>query len=137
VLPGENLEPIQREVLPASGEAWASPAEFIQPAEQTGERVSAEQRDSIESQRGQGQPLEADTRQRFEQAYGQPLDDVRIHTGPAAHATAQSLNAIAFASGTDLFFTQNTYEPGSPQGLSLIGHELAHIIQQQYGVPGD
>src|SRR5207249_463607 len=75
--------------------------------------------------------------QRFEQAYGQPLDDVRIHSGPAAHATAQSLNAIAFASGSDLFFTENTYEPASQSGLSLLGHELAHVIQQQYGVAGD
>jgi Domain of unknown function (DUF4157) len=137
MLPTDTFASVQREVLRATGEEWASPAEFIQPSEPGGERVSAEQRDSIENQRGQGRPLEPQTRQRFEQAYGQPLDDVRIHTGPAAHATAQSLNAIAFASGSDLFFTQNTYEPASPPGLSLIGHELAHVIQQQYGVPGD
>lgn len=137
ILPGETLVPIQREVLRASGDEWQPPSAFVQPMEPTGERVSPEQRDSIESQRGQGRPLEPETRQRFEQAYGQPLDDVRVHTGPAAESTAQSLNAIAFASGQDLFFTQNTYEPNSPQGLSLIGHELAHVIQQQYGVPGD
>ena len=72
------------------------------------------------------------TRQRFEQAYGQPLDDVRVHR-PTAAAAAESLNAIAFASGENLFFTQNTYAPDNPQGLSLLGHELAHVIQQQYG----
>jgi len=137
VLPAERVEPIQREVLRATSEEWAATAELVQPPEPGGERVSAEQRDSIESQRGQGRPLEPETRQRFEQAYGQPLDEVRIHTGPAAQATTQSLNAIAFASGSDLFFSQNTYEPGSSQGLSLIGHELAHVIQQQYGVAGD
>ena len=138
ILPDEEAPaPIQRQALPALGEDWSSPAELVQPADRSGERVSAEQRAAIESQRGQGRPLEPETRQRFEQAYGQPLADVRIHTGPTADATAASLNAIAFASGSDLFFTQNTYAPDSPQGLTLIGHELAHVIQQQYGVAGD
>ena len=137
VLPNEAFAPIQREVRLASRSDWAAPEEFVRPAAPSDEHVSREQRDSIERQRGQGQPLEPETRQRFEQAYGQPLDDVRIHTGAAAHATAQSLNAIAFASGADLFFTQNTFQLDSPPGLSLLGHELAHVIQQQYGVPGD
>ena len=137
ILPPERLSPVQRESAQTLGQDWASPAELVQPAKPTVERISVEQREAIESQRGQGRQLEPETRQRFEQAYGQPLDQVRVHTGPIAHATSASLNAIAFASGSDLFFTQNSYAPDSPQGLSLIGHELAHVIQQQYGVAGD
>ena len=141
ILPAESQSPVQREAAETLGQDWAAPAELVRPAEPpaepAGERVSVVQREAIESQRGQGLPLEPETRERFERAYGQPLDDVRIHTGPTAHATSASLNAIAFASGSDLFFTQNSYAPESPQGLSLIGHELAHVIQQQYGVPGE
>ena len=137
VLPGSALEPVQRAVTRPLETEWAAPSDFVRAPEAAGERVTPAQRETIESQRGQGQPLEPETRQRFEQAYGQPLDEVRVHTGPAAHAAAESLNAIAFASGTDLFFTQNTFAPDSAQGLSLLGHELAHVIQQQYGVAGD
>ena len=136
VLASVEATPVQRDLGPGT-EEWASPSELVQPPSQGGERVTSDQRQLIEDQRGQGRPLEPATRQQFEQAYGQPLGDVRVHTGASAHAVAQSLNAIAFATGNDLFFTQNTYTPNRAEGLALIGHELAHVIQQQYGVSGD
>ncbi len=134
VLPFPEGPPVLRTLEPG---AAAGMRELAEPPAVGGERVSPEQRAAIESQRGQGAPLAPEVRQRFEQSYGQTLADVRIHTGQAAHTTAQSLNAIAFASGADLFFSQSTFRPDSPQGLGLIGHELAHVVQQQYGVPGD
>ncbi|MCC7359482.1 MAG: DUF4157 domain-containing protein [Anaerolineales bacterium] len=131
--------PVLRELVPyapvwRAAEEPAAPGAAPAPSE---ERVSPVQRAAIESQRGQGRPLEPAVRQRFESAYGASLNDVRVHTGQAAHATTQSLNAIAFASGPDLFFAHNTYQPQSGAGLGLLGHELAHVVQQQYGVAGD
>jgi hypothetical protein len=134
ILPAVEGPPIQRELRPGTP---AGLGELVEPAAPPGERVTPAQRQAIESQRGQGQPLAPEIRQRFEPAYGQTLAGVRVHTGQAAHAAAESLNAIAFASGADLFFTQSAFQPSSPQGLNLIGHELAHVVQQQYGLPGD
>jgi len=139
VLPPSEAYPVLRELIPYAP-VWRQPQEDTPPgraAAPSEERVTAVQRAAIEGLRGQGQPLEPSVRQQFEGAYGTPLNDVRVYTGQAAHDTAQSLNAIAFASGPDLFFSQNTYQPHSGQGLGLIGHELAHVVQQQYGVAGD
>ena len=140
VLPASEYYPVLRELVPYAP-VWRqaeadTPINRAIPAASE-ERVTPVQRAEIEAQRGQGQPLAPGLRQQFEGAYGASLNEVRVHTGQAAHETAQSLNAIAFASGPDLFFSQNTYQPQSPQGLGLIGHELAHVVQQQYGVAGD
>jgi hypothetical protein len=138
VLPSGPFFPVQRSIAPFS--AVAAPPEVFagpRPLEAAGERVTPVQRASIEQQRGQGQPLEPGLRQHFEATLGASLAEVRVHTGQAAHITTQSLNAIAFASGADVFFTQSAFEPHTPQGLGLIGHELAHVVQQQYGLPGD
>lgn len=134
ILPTVEGPPIQRELRPGTP---AGLGELVEPSAPPGERVTPAQRQAIEGQRGQGQPLAPEIRQRFEPVYGQSLAGVRVHTGQAAHTAAESLNAIAFASGSDLFFTQSAFQPSTPQGLSLIGHELAHVVQQQYGLPGD
>lgn len=136
ILPEAEFDPVQRALAP-DAPAWSAPGDFAAPGAPAGERVMPAQRTSIESQRGQGQPLQPELRERFETAYGASLGEVRVHTGQSAHSAAESLNAIAFASGHDVFFTQNAFRPDTLPGLGLIGHELAHIVQQQSGLPGD
>jgi hypothetical protein len=131
VLPATSEMPAQERMTPAADRELALPA----PAGD--ERLTGAQRDAIESQRGQGQPLEGGARRRLEQSLGQSLAEVRVHTGAAASSLTSSLNALAFASGTDVFFSAGAYAPQTPAGLGLIAHELAHVIQQQYGLPGD
>jgi Domain of unknown function (DUF4157) len=43
------------------------------------------------------------------------------------------LGAVAFTTGSDIYFAPGRYEPGSPEGLRLLGHELAHVVQQRQG----
>ncbi|MCC6192608.1 MAG: DUF4157 domain-containing protein [Anaerolineales bacterium] len=136
ILPEAEFKPTQRALAPYAP-AWSAPGDFAAPGTPAGERITPAQRTSIESQRGQGQPLQPELREHFETAYGASLGNVRVHTGQGAHSTAESLNAIAFASGHDVFFTQNAFRPDTLPGLGLIGHELAHIVQQQSGLPGD
>jgi hypothetical protein len=138
ILPQPANFPVQRALapfapLPGTAEVFAVPP----PADPGGERLTAVQRANIEQHRGQGQPLEPGLRQHFENTLGASLGDVRVHINPAANVLTQSLNAIAFASGPDVFFTQRAFEPHTPAGLGLLGHELAHVVQQQYGLPGD
>ena len=89
---------------------------------------------TIASERGRGQPLPDHLAARFERAFGGPVRDVQVHTGATADALARSVQARAFATGTDIFFAHGEYRPGTPAGDELIGHEVAHT-EQQRGAP--
>jgi hypothetical protein len=65
----------------------------------------------------------------MEAAFGVDFTAVRVHHG----ATAAALGAEAFAYGIDIHFAPGRYDPTTPAGLDLIGHELAHVIQQARG----
>lgn len=76
-----------------------------------------------------GWPLPRDIQARMEGAFGADFSDVRIHIGPEASA----IGAIAFTWGSNIHFAQGQYNPHTPEGLSLLGHELAHVVQQRAG----
>lgn len=91
----------------------------------------------INSQRGGGQPLETAFQEQMSQATGQDLSSVKVHTSPESDELNQQLNAKAFTTGSDIFFSQGAYQPGSSSGQELIAHELTHVVQQSTGaVPG-
>ena len=90
----------------------------------------------INSARGGGQPLHAGTQTQMGEALGADLSGVRVHTSPEAHDLNQSLGAKAFTTGTDVFFRQGAYQPGSSSGQGLIAHELTHVVQQSTGAVG-
>jgi hypothetical protein len=55
--------------------------------------------------------------------------DVRVHVGPHAEA----LGALAFTHGSNVYFAPGQYNPRTTQGQRLLGHELAHVVQQRAG----
>lgn len=79
--------------------------------------------------RGGGQPLSQALLAKMESAFNADFSDVRVHIGPQAGR----LGALAFTTGKDLYFAPGQYQPDSMQGQRLIGHELAHVIQQRQG----
>lgn len=78
---------------------------------------------------GPGQALPENVRERMERAFGASFADVRIHIG----TQAASIGAVAFTSGSNIFFARGHYLPETPAGRQLIGHELAHVVQQRQG----
>lgn len=78
---------------------------------------------------GPGQALPGDLRGHMEQVLGADFSDVRVHIGPQA----SSIGALAFTSGSDIYFAPGHYQPASAAGRDLIGHELAHVVQQRQG----
>ena len=68
-------------------------------------------------------------RQRMERSFGADFSTVRIHEGPEAAA----IGAVAYARGEDIHFQPGRYDPVSPAGLELLGHELTHVVQQRSG----
>ncbi len=74
--------------------------------------------------------LPAPVRNRMESAFGFHLGHVRVHQGSSK---ALAMGAAAYTQGADIHFAPGTYDPSSARGQELIGHELAHVIQQSEG----
>src|SRR5262247_4603651 len=67
-----------------------------------------------------GKPLPANVQRKMEALFGEDFSDVRVHSGPQAHA----IGAIAFTLGTNIYFAPGHYSPDTPRGHQLLGHEL-------------
>lgn len=76
-----------------------------------------------------GRPIPDAVRGPMEQALGADFSSVRVHEG----STAPRLGAVAFTQGESLHFAPGRYRPASSEGRHLIGHELAHVVQQRAG----
>jgi hypothetical protein len=99
-----------------------------------GGRVHPEVEGAIASRRGSGRPLDGGTRERVSEKLGDPLADVRVHDDAAASDLARSVSARAFTTGTDVYFAEGEYRPGTSDGDRLLAHELTHVVQQR-GAP--
>ena len=98
-------------VQPQAGNAFALPANFML------------------KPRGSGAPLPAPIQKKMESFFNTSFADVRVHVGPEA----PSIGALAFTHGADLYFAPGQYNPQSTHGQRLLGHELAHVVQQRAG----
>ena len=82
-----------------------------------------------------GMPLDRRTRSFFEPRFGRDFSSVRVHADDAAHRSAQSLDAQAYAVGHHVVFSRGKYSPRDESGRRLLAHELAHVVQQSHS-PG-
>lgn len=69
-------------------------------------------------------------RSQMESALGADLSGVRVHPGSPR---ARMLGAQAFAQGDEVHVAPGYWQPETPRGRELIGHELAHVLQQRDG----
>ena len=76
-----------------------------------------------------GRPLPDAVRGKMEAALGADFSNVRVHVGPQA----ERIGAIAFTLGSDIYFAPGRYQPDTVYGRQLLGHELAHVVQQRAG----
>lgn len=80
--------------------------------------------------KGSGQPLQPQTRNRLESSMGVDLSRVRVHDDASSRATAQEMNARAFTHQNDIWLG-----PGESQNdTRLMAHEATHVVQQQSGM---
>jgi hypothetical protein len=77
-----------------------------------------------------GQPLGVSTRSFFESKFGYDFGKVRVHTDARAAESARKLNARAYATGQNIVFGSGEYDAETREGKRLLGHELAHVVQQ-------
>ncbi|MGW1604910.1 eCIS core domain-containing protein, partial [Streptomyces eurythermus] len=77
--------------------------------------------------RAPGRPLDEATRTDMEARLGADFSDVRLHSGPAARASAAGIGARAYTSGSHVVIG----EGGADR--HTLAHELTHVIQQRQG----
>jgi hypothetical protein len=80
-----------------------------------------------------GEPLERPTRDLMEQRFAHDFSQVRVHTDERAASSSLAVDAQAYTLGNHVVFGADRYRPQTPAGRSLLGHELAHVVQQSYG----
>ena len=82
---------------------------------------------------GTAAPLDAGVSSDMGTFFKADFSNVRVHTGDAVDGALGAAGARAMTRGTNIYFRNGEYEPGSKQGRELIGHELAHVVQQSDG----
>lgn len=76
---------------------------------------------------GAGEALEKGLCRRLEKVLGADLSSVRLHYGDLA----ARIGARAFACGPDIHLGTERGGPDDPAWLSLLAHELTHVLQQR------
>jgi|GEM_PF-5592646 len=76
-----------------------------------------------------GSALPEAVQRKMEAFYKTDFSDVRVFMGPQA----SSIGALAFTLGSNIYFAPGQYNPQSVHGQQLLGHELAHVLQQRAG----
>lgn len=71
-----------------------------------------------------------DVKSRMERSFDTDFSDVTVH---ASSSKAPEVGALAYTQGSDIHFAPGQYKPDTTSGRELIGHELAHVVQQREG----
>ncbi|MBN2238788.1 MAG: DUF4157 domain-containing protein [Dehalococcoidales bacterium] len=74
--------------------------------------------------------LPDDVKTRMESGFGTDFSNVRVH---ANSSKATGIGALAYTRGHDIHVAPGQFSPATPQGQQLLGHELAHVVQQREG----
>jgi hypothetical protein len=60
---------------------------------------------------------------------GVEFSAIRLHYR-GADEICRAFGATALTVGSDIFFRRETFAPHTPEGLRLLAHEVAHVVQQ-------
>ncbi len=72
-------------------------------------------------------PLEPHIRSQMENAFRKDLGSVKVVEGDGV---AKSAGDLAVTTGETIHFAPGKYNPETKQGRHILGHELAHFVQQ-------
>ena len=95
-----------------------------------GNEVSSGFESGLSQSKGGGSPLPGGVRSQMESGFGTDFGNVRVHTDSHAAQMNREVGAQAFTHGSDIYFNEGKFNPGSQSGQHLIAHELTHTVQQ-------
>ena len=108
-----------------------TPVQLVQRTLPVGDNVSVDRESLPQSQSlSSGQTLSSQRRAFFESRLGHDFSCVRIHADARSAGMTDALSADAFAVGRDIYFGAGKFQPRTKKSDRLLGHELAHVIQQ-------
>jgi len=120
----EEENPVQAKTDPR-----IQPAAMVEEGEhEDGAKPSFE--NLLAKRKGMGFTLPDDLRKEMEKKFHTSFKNVRIHTDKEAAGMCESIHALAFAHGYDIYFNEGMYKPEALSGRELLAHELAHVVQQ-------
>ncbi len=123
--PISNIGSIQRKCATCQDEEKVQRKET---ANSSGQIAPPEVAQTLSS--GTGQALDSSTQQFMGSRFGHDFSQVRIKTDAQAASSAQTIQAKAYTSGTDIVFGSGEYQPSTTEGKRLLAHELTHVVQQ-------
>lgn len=129
----QSEQTVQRETLPEEEDELQMKS-MVQRLSDSVMPASEDLESAIAQARCSGQSLPDTIRHPMENAFGVDFSDVKIHADTQADRLNQSIQAMAFTTGQDVFFRKGAYQPRSRGGQELIAHELTHVVQQNIGV---
>jgi len=68
---------------------------------------------------------------KMEKSFNTDFSNVQVTPNSAA---APKVGALAFTQGNNVHFAPGQFKPNTIKGQQLIGHELAHVVQQRKGM---
>ncbi len=103
-----------------------------------GDGADAHEENTAQFQKGNGAAgaaagsgdLPSELRSQMESSLGANFGDVKIN---ANSNKASEMGALAYAQGNEVHFAPGQFNPATQAGQELIGHELAHVVQQREG----
>jgi hypothetical protein len=70
-------------------------------------------------------------------ASGADFASIRVHyAGADVDAACRAIGARAFTAGSDIYFAAGAFRPDRRDGLWLLAHEVAHVVQQSASLVG-
>jgi Domain of unknown function (DUF4157) len=76
-----------------------------------------------------GKSIPTPLRTKMEQSFNTSFANVTLHEG----TQASSIGALAYTQGNQIHFASGKFHPDTASGQALLGHELAHVVQQRQG----
>lgn len=90
---------------------------------------------NLNNSKGNGSSLSEPVKNEMESGFGADFSTIKVHNDSNAVQMNKELGSQAFASGNDIYFNENKYNPNSQDGKHLLAHELTHTIQQGASKP--
>ena len=71
-----------------------------------------------------------DLKAKMERSFDTDFSDVKVHPNSSK---PPEVGALAYTQGGDVHFAPGRFSPATSDGQGLLGHELAHVVQQREG----
>ena len=129
------VQPVSEAAPPNSSYADLSDSPSGGLEQQMQARMTSHFPDASRLSRGSGRSLTLpdQVQSTIEQHFGHSIDNLRFRES----SDVESIGAKAYARGDEIHFAPGQFHPDTALGRKMIGHEVAHILQQAKGGLGD